>query len=59
MKIKKAELILSNWFRNYSQVLVFVNMKMEADTLVAHLELDGLPAACIHGDVRQTAKQKH
>ena len=44
--------------RNYSQVLVFVNMKIEADTLVEHLELDGLPAACIHGDVRQTARAK-
>ena len=44
--------------RNYSQVLVFVNMKMEADALVEHLELDGLPAACIHGDVRQTARAK-
>ncbi len=44
--------------RNYPQVLVFVNMKIEADTLVEHLELDGLPAACIHGDVRQTARAK-
>ncbi len=44
--------------KNYSQVLVFVNMKIEADTLVEHLELDGLPAACIHGDVRQTARAK-
>lgn len=43
---------------NYSQVLVFVNMKIEADTLVKHLELDGLPAACIHGDVRQSARAK-
>ena len=43
---------------NYTQVLVFVNMKIEADTLVEHLELDGLPAACIHGDVRQTARAK-
>ena len=44
--------------RNYSQVLVFVNMKIEADTLVEHLELDGLTAGCIHGDVRQTARAK-
>lgn len=44
--------------KNYSQVLVFVNMKIEADKLVEHLELDGLPAACIHGDVRQTARAK-
>ncbi|WP_420372114.1 DEAD/DEAH box helicase [Poseidonibacter lekithochrous] len=44
--------------RNYSQVLVFVNTKKEADGLVEHLELDGLPASCIHGDVRQTARAK-
>ena len=44
--------------KNYSQVLVFVNMKIEADTLVEHLELDGLTAGCIHGDVRQTARAK-
>ena len=43
---------------NYSQVLVFVNMKIEADTLVEHLELDGLTAGCIHGDIRQTARAK-
>ncbi|MEZ4694757.1 MAG: DEAD/DEAH box helicase, partial [Aliarcobacter sp.] len=56
---KKAELLsYLIGSRNYSQVLVFVNMKIEADDLVAHLELDGLPAACIHGDVRQTARAK-
>lgn len=43
---------------NHSQVLVFVNTKKEADGLVEHLELDGLPASCIHGDVRQTARAK-
>ena len=56
---KKAELLsYLIGSRNYSQVLVFVNMKKEADDLVTHLELDGLPAACIHGDVRQTARAK-
>lgn len=44
--------------RNYSQVLVFVNTKKEADGLVEHLELDGLKASCIHGDIRQTARAK-
>jgi ATP-dependent RNA helicase RhlE len=43
---------------NYSQVLVFVNTKKEADGLVEHLELDGLPASCMHGDIRQTARAK-
>lgn len=43
---------------NYSQVLVFVNTKKEADGLVEHLNLDGLPASCIHGDIRQTARAK-
>ena len=56
---KKAELLsYLIGSRNYSQVLVFVNMKKEADDLVAHLNLDGLPAECIHGDVRQTARAK-
>lgn len=45
--------------RNYFQVLVFVNMKKDADDLVHHLELDGLKSACIHGDIRQTARAKN
>ncbi len=56
---KKAELlsyIIGS--ENYSQVLVFVNTKKEADGLVEHLNLDGLPASCIHGDIRQTARAK-
>lgn len=57
-KNKAAALSYLIGSKNYSQVLVFVNMKIEADTLVEHLELDGLPAACIHGDVRQTARAK-
>ncbi|MGA1931342.1 DEAD/DEAH box helicase [Arcobacter sp. YIC-464] len=44
--------------RNYPQALVFVNTKKEADGLVSHLELDGLKASCIHGDIRQTARAK-
>lgn len=56
---KKAELLsYLIGSKNYSQVLVFVNMKKEADALVEHLELDGLPALCIHGDVRQSARGK-
>lgn len=56
---KKAELLsYLIGSKNYSQVLVFVNMKKEADDLVTHLELDGLKSACIHGDIRQTARAK-
>ncbi|WP_228281181.1 DEAD/DEAH box helicase [Malaciobacter pacificus] len=44
--------------QNYPQVLVFVNTKKIADALVRHFELDGLPSACIHGDVRQSARAK-
>lgn len=44
--------------KNYENVLVFVNTKKQADLLVEHLELDGLKAACIHGDIRQTARAK-
>ena len=56
---KKAELL--SYFigsNNYSQVLIFVNTKILADELVEHFELDGLSAACIHGDIRQTARAK-
>ncbi len=44
--------------RNFSLALVFVNTKAKADELVENLELDGLKAACIHGDIRQTARAK-
>jgi ATP-dependent RNA helicase RhlE len=56
---KKAE-VLSYLIgsKNYESVLVFVNTKKQADLLVEHLELDGLKAACIHGDIRQTARAK-
>lgn len=57
---KKAELLsYLIGSRNYSQVLVFVNMKKEADELVLNLELDGLKSACIHSDIRQTARAKN
>lgn len=56
---KKAELLsYLIGSKNYSQVLVFVNTKLQADTLVEHFELDGLKASCIHGDIRQTARAK-
>ncbi|PWE20995.1 RNA helicase [Aliarcobacter skirrowii] len=42
--------------KNISQTLVFVNQKSQADTLVENLNLDGLKAACIHGDVRQSTR---
>ena len=42
--------------RNISQALVFVNRKLEADDLVKNLNLDGLKASCIHGDVRQSSR---
>ena len=44
--------------KNFCLALVFVNTKAKADELVQNLELDGLKAACIHGDVRQTARAK-
>lgn len=41
---------------NYSQVLVFVNHKIQANTLVENLNLDGLKSACIHSDIRQSSR---
>ncbi len=42
--------------KNFSQSLVFVNQKAQADSLVENLELDGLKSACIHGDIRQSSR---
>ncbi len=42
--------------KNISQALVFVNRKLEADSLVENLNLDGLKASCIHGDIRQSSR---
>ncbi len=42
--------------KNISQALVFVNKKLEADSLVESLNLDGLKASCIHGDIRQSSR---
>lgn len=42
--------------KNFSQALVFVNQKAQADNLVENLELDGLKSACIHGDIRQSSR---
>jgi ATP-dependent RNA helicase RhlE len=42
--------------KNISQALVFVNRKAEADNLVENLNLDGLKASCIHGDIRQSSR---
>jgi len=43
-------------FKNFSQVLVFVNHKAQADSLVETLNLDGLKSACIHSDIRQSSR---
>lgn len=42
--------------KNYSQVLIFVNTKKQADKLVEHFNLDGLKTLCIHGDIRQSSR---
>ena len=43
---------------NYPQLLVFVNTKKMADTLTEHLNLDGLPSLCIHGDIKQPVRAR-
>jgi len=43
-------------FKNFSQVLVFINHKAQADSLVETLNLDGLKSACIHSDIRQSSR---
>lgn len=44
--------------KNWQQVLVFVNMKENADELVKELELDGIPAAVCHGDKTQGNRRR-
>ena len=44
--------------RNLRKVLVFTNTKKQADELVENLNLDGLPAAAIHGEITQPARQR-
>jgi len=52
---KKAELLsYLIGSKNIPQALVFVNQKQEANILVENLNLDGLKASCIHGDIRQS-----
>ena len=44
--------------KNLKKVLVFTNTKKIADELVENLNLDGLTAAAIHGDITQPARQR-
>lgn len=44
--------------RNYTQVLVFANTKAGVDEIVESLNLDGLPALAIHGDIKQPARAR-
>jgi superfamily II DNA/RNA helicase len=44
--------------KNWLQVLVFVNMKDDADQLVKELELDGISATVCHGDKSQGARRR-
>ena len=44
--------------RNWKKVLVFTNTKKQADELVENLNLDGLKAAAIHGEITQPARQR-
>ena len=41
-----------------SRTLVFVRTKRGADKLVSQLKREGVPAAAIHGDLRQSAREK-
>mgnify|MGYP000155497584 CR=1 FL=1 len=44
--------------KNWKKVLVFTNTKKQADELVVNLNLDGLSAEAIHGDITQPARQR-
>ena len=53
-KVKVAAAIC----RNQEKSLLFVRTKRGADRLVENLEKEGLRAAAIHGDLRQTSREK-
>ncbi len=56
---KKAEMVsFLIGSKNYHQVLIFVNTKKQANTLVDQFNLDGLPSECIHGDIKQPARAR-
>jgi superfamily II DNA/RNA helicase len=44
--------------RNANRVLFFTRTKRGADRLAEQLEKEGVDAAAIHGDLRQTAREK-
>ncbi|PHO18779.1 RNA helicase [Malaciobacter molluscorum LMG 25693] len=44
--------------KNYEKVLVFVNTKKAADEITQHFNLDGLKTLCIHGDIKQSGRNK-
>jgi superfamily II DNA/RNA helicase len=53
-KVKVAAAIC----RNQEKSLLFVRTKRGADRLVENLEKEGVRAAAIHGDLRQTSREK-
>jgi len=57
-EMKKAFLSYFIGSRNWRKVLVFTNTKKQADELVINLNLDGLNAAAIHGEITQPARQR-
>ena len=44
--------------KNWQQVLVFTRTKRGADRLAKQLEKDGIPSAAIHGDKRQSQRNR-
>ncbi len=44
--------------KNYQQILIFVNTKKMADTLVETFNLDGIPSEAVHGDIKQPARAR-
>lgn len=44
--------------KNFERVLVFVNTKKTADEITEHFNLDGLKTLCMHGDIKQSARNK-
>jgi len=55
---KDEELVRLHNYNDYPLTLVFVNMKHRADRVARHLERNGITAAALHGDMKQSQRDR-
>jgi ATP-dependent RNA helicase RhlE len=59
--VKKKDLLLAHIIKtkDYQQILVFVNMKEDVDTLIKYLIDIDIKAVAIHGDIKSNIRRKN